>query len=631
MEIGPTVILATSVTASSSSSSLNSSISIMTMGAGNSTLTPPSTGPKRLTKPVFGACDMLDLKPKSLWPDSKLDSTRYTTSGLGDSRHSASDTQLENNCASLARQQSPVTLSDFVTCYLHMEIGPTVILATSVTASSSSSSLNSSISIMTMGAGNSTLTPPSTGPKRLTKPVFGACDMLDLKPKSLWPDSKLDSTRYTTSGLGDSRHSASDTQLENNCASLARQQSPVTLSDDLHTANETPSCQSSPSPTNTLIHVTLSIPCDLPVNTLDVRTQDWEQPNSCPNSHTRLNHEPQLRQQPRQNSEQSTHLPMAHSAAVVLQFADRQPLIAQLNPLVVGNVSDPLMDTTCPGSQLKRPNKVEPNEKTCTTHGTVARQYEGSDRPNRCSSFNFFKLKRTNSGHNSNRRQSESTVGLLQQNSKHRKPLDSGGKSVYFTWNSEDPAMLIDTNYDNFRLDSFQHHNMVRHSTTDGPRSRTNESPPIFPSGEQSNSKHPFTTISPTKHPPVSVCDDSMDHVVEALTGENKDSLNEEATENLLNRPNLTATSSIVSLTTDPRSRTCCFCWCCCCSCSCMRVRANVHGSKRPSASNDPQSKLDELSVDENMRVRANVHGSKRPSASNDPQSKLDELSVDEK
>ncbi|KAF7261695.1 hypothetical protein EG68_01014 [Paragonimus skrjabini miyazakii] len=483
-----------------------------------------------------------------------------------------------------------------------MEIGPTVILATSVTASSSSSSsLNSSISIMTMGAGNSTLTPPSAGPKRLTKPVFGACDVLDIKPKSVWPDSKLDSTRYATSGLGDSRHSASDTQLGNNCVSLARHQSPVTLSDELHTANETPSCRSSPSPTNTLIHVTLSIPCDLPVNTLCVRTQDWEQPNSCPNSHTRLNQEPQLRQQPRQNSGQSTHVPMAHSAAVVLQFADRQPLISQLDPLVTGNVSDPPVDKTCSGLQLKRPDKVEPNEKTRTTHGTVARQYESSNRPNRCSSFSFFKLKRTNSGHNSNRRQSESTVGLLQQNSKHRKPLDSCGKSVYWTWNSEDPAVLIDTNYDNFRIDSLQHHNMVRQSTADGPRSRTNESPPIFPSGEQSNSKHPFTTISPTKHPPVSVCDDSMDHVVDALTGENKDSLNDEATENLLNRPNLTATSSIVSLTTDPRSRTCCFCWCCCCSCSCMRVRANVHGSKRPSASNDPQSKLDELSVDEKL------------------------------
>ncbi|KAA3674393.1 uncharacterized protein DEA37_0006709, partial [Paragonimus westermani] len=206
-----------------------------------------------------------------------------------------------------------------------MEIGPTVILTTSVTASSSSSasSLNSSISIMTMGAGNSTLTPPFTGPKRLTKPVFGACDMLDVNSKSVWPESKLDSTRCAIPGLGDSRHSASDTQLGNSCVSLARHQSPVTLSDDLHTANETPSCRSSPSPTNTLIHVTLSIPYDLPANTLCVRTQNWEQPNSCPNSHTRLNHEPQLRQQPRQNSEQSTHVPMAQPAAVVLQSADR--------------------------------------------------------------------------------------------------------------------------------------------------------------------------------------------------------------------------------------------------------------------------------------------------------------------
>ncbi|KAA3671064.1 uncharacterized protein DEA37_0006701 [Paragonimus westermani] len=246
-----------------------------------------------------------------------------------------------------------------------METGPTVILTTSVTASSSSSasSLNSSISIMTMGAGNSTLTPPFTGPKRLTKPVFGACDMLDVNSKSVWPESKLDSTRCAIPGLGDSRHSASDTQLGNSCVSLARHQSPVTLSDDLHTANETPSCRSSPSPTNTLIHVTLSIPYDLPANTLCVRTQNWEQPNSCPNSHTRLNHEPQLRQQPRQNSEQSTHVPMAQPAAVVLQSADRQPLIAQLNPLIADSVSD----ITCPGSRLKRPNKMETNEKTCTS------------------------------------------------------------------------------------------------------------------------------------------------------------------------------------------------------------------------------------------------------------------------
>ncbi|KAA3671598.1 regulator of G-protein signaling, partial [Paragonimus westermani] len=419
---------------------------------------------------------------------------------------------------------------------------PTVILTTSVTASSSSSasSLNSSISIMTMGAGNSTLTPPFTGPKRLTKPVFGACDMLDVNSKSVWPESKLDSTRCAIPGLGDSRHSASDTQLGNSCVSLARHQSPVTLSE--------------------------------------------------------LNHEPQLRQQPRQNSEQSTHVPMAQPAAVVLQSADRQP-----NPLIAGNVSDPPMDTTCPGSQLKRPNKIEPNEKTCTSRGAVARQHESPNRPNRCSSFSFFKLKRTNSGHNSTRRQSESTVGLLQQNSKHRKPVDPGGKSVCLTWNSEEPTVSIDTNYDNFHLGSFQYHNMVRQSTTDGPRNRTNESTPAFLSGEQSNSKHPFTTISPTKHPPISVCDDTMDHIVEAVTGENKDSVNEEATDNLLNRPNLTATSSIVSLTTDPRSRTCCFCWCCCCSCSCMRVRASVHGSKRPSASNDPQSKMDELSVDEKL------------------------------
>ncbi|THD27571.1 hypothetical protein D915_001610 [Fasciola hepatica] len=69
----------------------------------------------------------------------------------------------------------------------------------------------------------------------------------------------------------------------------------------------------------------------------------------------------------------------------------------------------------------------------------------------------------------------------------------------------------------------------------------------------------------------------------------------------LLSRRTLNGGSSL-SLTADPRSRTCCFCWCCCCSCSCMRVRANLlPESKRPSASLDPQSRLDEISADERL------------------------------
>nr|CAH8864350.1 unnamed protein product [Trichobilharzia regenti] len=58
--------------------------------------------------------------------------------------------------------------------------------------------------------------------------------------------------------------------------------------------------------------------------------------------------------------------------------------------------------------------------------------------------------------------------------------------------------------------------------------------------------------------------------------------------------------SQIIS---DPRSRTCCFCWCCCCSCSCMRVRTNLGESKRPSASNDPQSTIDGPVGDEKITL----------------------------
>ncbi|VDP98886.1 unnamed protein product [Trichobilharzia regenti] len=61
--------------------------------------------------------------------------------------------------------------------------------------------------------------------------------------------------------------------------------------------------------------------------------------------------------------------------------------------------------------------------------------------------------------------------------------------------------------------------------------------------------------------------------------------------------------SQIIS---DPRSRTCCFCWCCCCSCSCMRVRTNLGESKRPSASNDPQSTIDGPVGDEKTSMGKN-------------------------
>ncbi|CAH8610092.1 unnamed protein product [Heterobilharzia americana] len=63
---------------------------------------------------------------------------------------------------------------------------------------------------------------------------------------------------------------------------------------------------------------------------------------------------------------------------------------------------------------------------------------------------------------------------------------------------------------------------------------------------------------------------------------------------------NSNTASQIIS---DPRSRTCCFCWCCCCSCSCMRVRTNIGESKRPSASNDPQSTIDGPVTDERITL----------------------------
>ncbi|CAH8577614.1 unnamed protein product [Schistosoma mattheei] len=68
-------------------------------------------------------------------------------------------------------------------------------------------------------------------------------------------------------------------------------------------------------------------------------------------------------------------------------------------------------------------------------------------------------------------------------------------------------------------------------------------------------------------------------------------------------RRSLNSTTNTNQIIQDPRSRTCCFCWCCCCSCSCMRVRANLGESKRPSASNDPQSTVDCQISDEKVTL----------------------------
>ncbi|XP_018652909.1 putative regulator of G protein signaling 17, 19, 20 (rgs17, 19, 20) [Schistosoma mansoni] len=95
------------------------------------------------------------------------------------------------------------------------------------------------------------------------------------------------------------------------------------------------------------------------------------------------------------------------------------------------------------------------------------------------------------------------------------------------------------------------------------------------------NTNEHFNTITDDKHTDEMIVDNEVSTIRRSLNSTNN-------------------TSQIIQ---DPRSRTCCFCWCCCCSCSCIRVRANLGESKRPSASNDPQSTVDCQITDEKITL----------------------------
>ncbi|TGZ59891.1 hypothetical protein CRM22_008821 [Opisthorchis felineus] len=234
----------------------------------------------------------------------------------------------------------------------------------------------------------------------------------------------------------------------------------------------------------------------------------------------------------------------------------------------------------------------------------IARSLES--RTERSCSLSLFKIKRLNSGHKSNRRQSDSSLGLLQS-----KPSPLNCPAVTernFSVSSERPTVdhklpVEGLEYTRRNPSSSnqrpgtQQHSLTRQSTGDfPPELSTNQQLPLASEQVelpiQSSLFAPRENASLSKERALNKHGDMIERERTSVSGEpgiepvNRQELHED---------------SLASLTNDPRSRTCCFCWCCCCSCSCMRVRASLQDSKRPSSSLDPQSRLDEQSMEEKL------------------------------
>ncbi|VDP82301.1 unnamed protein product [Echinostoma caproni] len=178
------------------------------------------------------------------------------------------------------------------------------------------------------------------------------------------------------------------------------------------------------------------------------------------------------------------------------------------------------------------------------------------------------------------------SIGAPSANLPETSPLDksSGTRHRCFVIRQSTTETAIDRN---------EEINLPGHVTVQRAGSVPNESSSAHPYGNEATADMRSSDTAPVALKRGSIVNGTGD-----VGADRRKSRQTDNTTELLARRTLNGGSTL-SLTADPRSRTCCFCWCCCCSCSCMRVRANLQDSKRPSASLDPQSRLDEISADE--------------------------------
>ncbi|KAG5448171.1 hypothetical protein CSKR_105679 [Clonorchis sinensis] len=225
-------------------------------------------------------------------------------------------------------------------------------------------------------------------------------------------------------------------------------------------------------------------------------------------------------------------------------------------------------------------------------------------RTERSCSLSLFKIKRLNSCHKSNRRQSDSSLGLLQSKPS---PLNCPAATEQnFSVSSERPTAdtrlpVEGSEYTRHNPSSSnQRPGAQQHSLT---RQSTGDFPPELSTNQQLASEQVELPIQSSLFGPrenASLPNERALNKHGGMIEREGTSVSGEPGIEPVNRQELHE-DSLASLTNDPRSRTCCFCWCCCCSCSCMRVRASLQDSKRPSSSLDPQSRLDEQSMEEKL------------------------------